>query len=187
MDHLIVRMYCSAYVKYPGGDTRTYWATDRSYPYNGGCRRDMVEIDLGDGNVGMGQLISFVHLDHLTGSGTRHSARVVLIRWLSPSCRSETRDDKSRPLCSYPLSSNHCLWKWSDAGSNRQCFTLRGFRRRVDRQKMWSHVVSNRRTEFISKEKRARYDVIKYDSILCHANIAPDPSTGELLQTIQMI
>ena len=94
---------------------------------------------------------------------------------------------RTESLCSYPLSSNHCLWKWSDAGSNRQCFTLRGFRRRVDRQKMWSHVVSNRRTEFISKEKRARYDVIKYDSILCHANIAPDPSTGELLQTIQMI
>ena len=187
MDNLIVRMYCSSTVKHPNGETRTFWATDRCYPYNGGCRRDMVEIDLDNGTVGMGQLVAFVHMEHLPCHETKTHAKAVLIRWMSPSRRSGSRDDKNRPLCSYPLSSNHCLWQWADAGKNRQSFTCRGFRRTVDRQKMWNHVPANQRTACIHKEKRARYDLLKYDCILSHANLALDPSTGHWLQTLQMI
>ena len=186
-NNLMVRLYCSASVQHPNGETRTYWATERRYPYNGGCRRDMVQIDLGRGKVGMAQLVSFVDLTHLPRHDTRACAKVVLIRWLSPSCRSTNRDDKDRPLCPYPLSSNHCLRQWSDAGRNRLCFSRRGFRRKVDRQKMWGHVPLRLRSNAIQSEKRARYDVIQYDSIFCHANVAEDPSTGHMLQTLQMI
>ena len=55
------------------------------------------------------------------------------------------------------------------------------------RQRMWDHVPEVYWDRAVDKEKRARYDVIRYDSILCHANTTVDPSTGHMLQTIQMI
>ena len=39
----------------------------------------------------------------------------------------------------------------------------------------------------IEREAKAYYDVIEYDSILDHTNISVDPSTGHMLQTLQMI
>ena len=39
----------------------------------------------------------------------------------------------------------------------------------------------------IELSTRTRYDIIRYDSILCHANTTVDPSTGHMLQTLQMI
>ncbi len=52
---------------------------------------------------------------------------------------------------------------------------------------MWDHVPATHRTQAIEHEKRAFYDVLGYDSIVCHANTSVDPSTGHMLQTIQMI
>ena len=43
------------------------------------------------------------------------------------------------------------------------------------------------RTQAIHNEKRARYDVLEYGSIICHTNVTIDPSTGHILQSIQMI
>ena len=189
LDILSVRLYCCARIDRPSGpqDSRTYWATESRYPYLGGARRDMVEIDLGNNQRGMAQLISFITMEQLPDDTQETCQKAVLIRWMSPSSRSLSRDDYGRPLCGYPLSTNHCLWEWSDAGRIRSCFTRRGFANIIARQRMWDHVPEDQRDRAVDKEKRARYDVIRYDSILCHANTTVDPSTGHMLQTLQMI
>jgi len=185
-DALVVRMYCSARIVCGcPSESRTYWATESRYPYGGGSRRDIVEMSLGNNRRGMAQLISFLVMDNTPlGSGPK---KAVVIRWMSPSSRSRTSDDFGRPLCEYPLSSNHCLWEWSQSQRNRQSFTQRGFLNKVNRQRMWDHVPEMIRGVSIATERRARYDVVEYDNILNHANVAVDPSTGHMLQTIQMI
>ena len=186
LDELLVRMYCSArLVGQSSSENRTYWATDSRYPHNTGCRRDMVEMDLGNNKRGAAQLISFLVMENTPGGSCRKQA--VVVRWMSPSPLSRTRDDFDRPLCEYPLSSNHCLWEWSDAGGNRRSFSVRGFRNKVNRQRMWDHVPEVTRGLSIAMERRARYDVVEYDNIVAHANITVDPSTGHMLHTIQMI
>ena len=187
MEDLLVRLHCSARVVHPTGETRTYWATEIRYPFYGGRRRDFVEIDLGDGTIGLGQLIVFVTLENMPPGVETSKSRAVLIRWLSPSSLSRSRDDYNRPLCAYPLSSNHCLWEWSDAGNNRRCFTRRGFHRTVEKQNMWGHVSASNRRDAINSEKRAFHDFIEYDSIIRHANVAVDPTTGHLLQTLHIV
>ena len=142
-------------------------------------------MDLGNSKRGLAQLISFLVMEN-TPAGIGHKQAVV-IRWMSPSSRSRTRDDFGRPLCEYPLSVNHCLWEWSDAGRNRQSFSVRGFTNRVDTQRMWGHVPQVIRGLSIAMERRASYDVVEYDNILAHANVIVDPSTGHILQSIQMI
>lgn len=183
MDDVEVRFYCSARVLHPSGATRNYWATESRYHYSGGCRRDMVEVDLGGGKIGVAQLTSFIRCR----SGIDHKRDGVLIRWMSKSSRSTHTDDHDRSLCDFPLSFNHCLWEWSDVGRNRECFRGRGFRNRCVRQKLWSHVHQDDRQSVIDSEIRARYDIIGYDSIKCHANIHKDPSTGHMLQTLQIV
>ncbi len=54
-------------------------------------------------------------------------------------------------------------------------------------QGMWNHVPTSQRTQTIDNERRSRYDVLQYDSIVCHTNVSVDPSTGHLLQSIQVI
>jgi hypothetical protein len=142
----------------------------------------MIEIDLGRGNVGVAQITAFVQ-----ASVDADTAEGVLVRWLDKSPLSTTTDANDRPMCDYPLSFNHCLWQWSDAGSNRLSFTVRGFRTRVRRQKLWNHVDQNDRQRVIESEKRSRYDIISYDTIKGHVNIFEDPSTGHMLQTCQLI
>ena len=92
-----------------------------------------------------------------------------------------------RPICDYPLSFNHCLWEWSKTDVDRGCFSSRGFRNRVTRQHLWSHVDEQDRPDVIRSEIRARYDIIRYDNIVGHVNTHKDPSTGHLLQTLQIV
>ena len=112
-DDLVVRMYCcTRIVRQCSSESRTYWATESRYPYGEGSRRDIVEMNLGNNRRGMTQLICFLVMDN-TPVGISPK-KAVVIRWMSPSSRSTTRDDFGRPLCEYPLSSNHCLWAWSE-------------------------------------------------------------------------
>ena len=182
---LKVRLYCSARVLHPSGTTRMYWATETRYPYTPSCRRDFVEVDLGQGKIGMVQLIAFIEMENLPPNQENSRVHAVLIRWMSESSKSHERDEHNRPLCEYPLCVNHCLWEWSDSGRNRECFRRRGFQRH--RQQMWSHVPEPLRERCIRSEMRARYDVLKFSSIKCHANVTEDVTTGHMLQTIQMI
>ena len=185
-DDLVVRMFCyTQIVRQCSSESRTYWATESRYPYGEGSRRDIVEMNLGNNRRGMTQLICFLVMDN-TPVGIRPK-KAVVIRWMSPSSRSTTRDDFGRPLCEYPLSSNHCLWEWSDAGRNRKSFSVRGFDNRVNEQRMWDHVPQVIRGLSITMERRARYDVVEYNTILDHANVTVDPSTGHMLQSIQII
>ena len=39
----------------------------------------------------------------------------------------------------------------------------------------------------MKQEVRARYDIIEFATIKNHANISVDPSTGQMLQTLQII
>ena len=94
---------------------------------------------------------------------------------------------RDRPICDYPLSFNHCLWTWSKTDVNRRCFSVRGFGNRITREHLWSHVKQHHRPDAIRSESRARYDIIGYDSILGHANIHEDPSTGHMLHTLQIV
>ena len=186
---LKVRLYCSAQLVFPSGVTRTYWSTDSRYPYFGGTRRDMVQVDLGNENIGVAQLVGFIEMENLPMGVVGPRANAVLIRWMTvPShSRMESRDYHNRPMCEYPLSSNHCLWEWSEAEENRQSFQIRGFMNLVTNQRMWAHVPAQHRTRAIESEIRAHYNVLDYDSIIDHANIAVDPTTGHMLQTLQMI
>ena len=181
LDTATVQLYCSALIMYPGGETRTYWATESRYRYNGGSRRDCVEVNLGQGRSGTAEITAFVKIN-----GDRQSEG-VLVRWMDKSSLSTITDDRDRPLCPYPLSLNHCLWEWSDAGRDRDSFKVRGFRNKVRAEKLWSHVERERREDVIRSEIRARYDILPYVSILSHVNIHVDPSTGHMLQTLQMV
>ena len=173
---LRVRLYCCARVLHPNGETRTFWSTDTRYPYLKGQRRDMVEVTRPGRRIGVAQLVTFIEMEN---PPTRER-----IRWMQVSSLSQhhTRDSSHRPVCEYPLH-NHCLYQWSDIGQDRCCF--RGIRRISDR--MWHHLPQTQRVRAMQSEIRAYYDVIEYDSILNHTNISVDPSTGHMLQTIQMI
>jgi hypothetical protein len=94
---------------------------------------------------------------------------------------------RDRPICDYPLSFNHCLWEWSKTDVNRRCFRTRGFGNTVTRDHLWSHVNEQHRPDVIRSEIRARYDIIGYDSIMGHVVIHEDPSTGHMLQTLQIV
>ena len=109
----------------------------------------------GQGRSGSAQITAFIQFD---GGIVRQSEGVV-IRWLSKSSLSRENDHKDRSLCDYPLSSNHCLWEWSDAGRRRDCFRVRGFRNRVNDRNLWSHHVKlQNRATAIQSEIKARYD-----------------------------
>ena len=167
----------------PSGETRQYWSTESRYAYNKGARRDMVEIDLGQGKIGCAEITSFIEMS----TGMDETRRAVIIRWFSKSSLSTFSDDHDRPMCDFPLSCNHCLWQWSSTGRDRASFRVRGFRNRSVRQKLWSHVHQDDRQRVITSEIRARYDIIGCDSIKGHANIHEDPSTGHMLQTLQIV
>ena len=183
MNRLIVRLYYSVHVRHPNGDTRTFWSTDTRYPYYRGQRRDMVQISLRGRRIAVAQLVAFIEMESLPTSTDRLDNCLVLIRWMGVSTlsRNHQRDSSNRPVCEYPLSANHCLYQWSDIGEDRHCLLHR------NNSKMWDHFPEPQRNRVKESETRAYYDVIKFDSILDHANIAVDPSTGHMLQTIQMI
>ena len=185
-DVLRVTLYSSAHVIHPSGTKRTFWGTDTEYPYNKGKRRDMVEVDLGEGSRGLAQVVSCIEFTDLPDHGSTTS-EAVLIRWLSKSSRSVNRNDYDQPLCDYPLSTNHCLWEWSDANRERQSFRIRGFWRSVTTRNLWSHVDPTDRPNAVESERRAYYDIIPYESLRCHANVSIDPSTGHMLQTLQIV
>ena len=186
-DNLQLRMYCSSFIKHPSGDSRTFWSTESRYPYGDHARKDFVEISMGDGHVGLAQVVSFLHLTHLPPEETHLTKDLMLVRWLSPSSLSNARDSCNRPLCDYPLSHNFCLWEWSRIPV-RLCYRQRGFRRVVHRQKIWHHIKhQGMRSECIDSESRAYYDVIEYETVLKHANVARDPSTGHMLQSIHIL
>jgi len=144
----------------------------------------LITYDLGQGRSGSAQITAFIKLH---GDNSDRQSEGVLIRWLSKSSLSTTVDHKDRPLCDYPLCNNHCLWEWSDVGQRRDCFRVRGFRNRVNHRNLWSHVKLQNRTAVIQSEIRARYDIIGYGSIKGHVNIYTDPSTGHMLQTVQIV
>ena len=186
-DHLRVRLYCSARVQHSSGESRSYWATESQYPWSRGRRRDFVEIDLGGGKIGIGQLTGFIEMDNLPANEPKVKSHAVIIRWLEKSSRVQGRDDNDRPVCDYPLSSNHCLWQWCKTPTNRHAYRLRGFGGRVATQGLWNHVRAQDRTEALRSEIRARYDVVKYDNIIRHVNVTIDPTTQHMLQTLQIV
>ena len=65
---------------------------------------------------------------------------------------------------------------------NHMCAIIYG-----NTQNLWSHVPRQNRRDVIRSELRARYDILRYDSIMGHANIHKDPSTGHMLQTLQIV
>ena len=189
-DTVRVTLYCSAQRCGPGKERRNFWGTERRCPCYGGCRRDVVEVEWIDTStrphtkkVGCAQITAFIVMD---GDIDRRSEGVI-VRWMDKSALSRDTDPKGRPFCDYPLSFNHCLWEWSNTNVNRSCFTSRGFRNRVRRQGLWNHVDEQDRPDAVRHEIRARYDIIKYDSIVGHVNVHEDPSTGHLLQTLQIV
>ena len=187
MKRLKVRLYCSARVLRRDGSTRTFWSTDTRYPYLRGQRRDMVHISLRKSRLAVAQLVAFVEMNDLPSTERDQTARAVLIRWMGVSTlsRNHQRDALNRPVCEYPLSSNHCLYEWSDIGEDRYCF--RDIRRNANKISMWDHFPQTQRARAIESERRAYYDIIQYASIVDHTNISVDPSTGHMLQTIQII
>ena len=147
----------------------------------------MIQVDLGEGNYGLAQIVTFLNLTHHPVHDDYGDAKRVLVRWMSRPDTIGGTDDHDRPMCAYPLSRNHCLWQWATANANRQSFTRRGFMNDVNRKNLWRHVRREDRLFAIDNEKRAHYGIIKYSSILFHANVSVDPTTGHFLQTIHII
>jgi len=143
----------------------------------------MIEVDLGKGKTGSAQITAFIKLD----GGIDRQSEGVIVRWMDKSSFSTQTDHRDRPICDYPLSFNHCLWEWSKTPVNRRCFSARGFRDRITRDHLWSDVKQQHRPDAIRSEIRARYDILRFDSIIGHANIHEDPSTGHMLHTLQIV
>ena len=182
-----VELFCSAERCDPGKERRTYWATEHRYPHNGGSRRDMVQVEWKDGRrsgLGCAEVTAFIRMNGDIDRGVREG---VLVRWMDKSSHSTTTDDKDRPICDYPLSFNHCLWQWSKTDRNRDCLRVRGFMNNVRRDQLWNHVDEQERRNVIRSEIRARHDILIYDSIVNHVNVHEDPSTGHMLQTLQIV
>ena len=76
------------------------------------------------------------------------------------------------------------MYQWSEIGSDRVCIRLPPDVATFS--SMWTHLRPTQRPAAIETEAKAYYDVIEYDSILDHTNISVDPSTGHMLQTLQM-
>ena len=57
----------------------------------------------------------------------------------------------------------------------------------MTRVHLWSHVDDRIRSDVIREEIRARHDIMAHNSIVCHVNTHEDPSTGHLLQTLQIV
>ena len=160
----------------------------------------MVEVDLStkhknpDGQVvvtekktGVVQLVAFIRMSNLPPHLPFTTAKAVLIRWMSVSSRSRSRDDEGRPLCEYPLCNNHCLWQWSVSKRKRKCLTERGAKKSLERQHIYSNFPVGDVDRIMKQEVRARYDILEFATIKNHANISVDPSTGQMLQTLQII
>ena len=182
-----VELFCAAERCDPGKERRQYWATECRYTYNGGSRRDMVQVEWKDRRVsklGCAQVTAFVRIN---GGFDRGVHVGVLLRWMDKSSYSTITDNKDRPICDYPLSFNHCLWQWSKTDRNRHAFRVRGFMNDVRRDHIWSHVDDQERRNVIRSEIRARYDILAFDSIVSHVNVHKDPSTGHMLQTLQIV
>ena len=183
-----VELFCSAERCDPGKERRNYWATEHLYPYDGGSRRDMMQVewkdDEGHSKLGCAQLTAFIRI---RGDVHRGVHEGVLVRWMDKSSHSTTTDNKGRPFCDYPLSFNHCLWQWSKTDRDRESFRVRGFMNNVRRDELWSHVDEQEREDVVRSEIRARYDILPYNSIVCHANVHKDPSTNHMLQTLQIV
>ena len=83
------------------------------------------------------------------------------------------------------------MYQWSDIGQERRCLLgltrVNPNRSIQDKRKMWEHFPEPERVRVMESETRAFYDVIRFESIVDHANISVDPSTRHMLQTIQMI
>ncbi len=116
----------------------------------------MIEVDLGQGRSGCAQITAFITMN----GGIDRLAEGVIVRWMDKSSLSTNTDQRDRPICDYPLSFNHCLWEWSKTDVDRECFSSRGFRNRVTRQHLWSHVDEQYRPDIIRSEIRARYDIM---------------------------
>ena len=134
--------------------------------------------------VGCAQITAFVKMDGGVDLGVSNG---VLVRWMDTSSLSTPTDHTDRPMCDYPLSFNHCLWDWSKTTVDRSSFTSRGFMNRVRQDRLWIHVDEQHRANTIRSEKRARYDIIGCEQIVCHANVHEDPSTGHMLHTLQIV
>ena len=146
----------------------------------------MVQVVWVDGRtkeLGCTQVTGFITIH---GGVDRGVTEGVIVRWMDKSSLSRNADHGDRPICDYPLDSNHCLWEWSKTDVNRGCFG-RGFMNRFRREHLWSHVKEQHRSDVIRSEIRARYDIVSYDSIVSHVNVHKDPSTGHMLQTLQIV
>ena len=137
----------------------------------------------GQGRSGSAQITAFIQFD---GGIVRQSEGVV-IRWLSKSSLSRENDHKDRSLCDYPLSSNHCLWEWSDAGRRRDCseFVVLGIELMTGTCGVI--MLSYKIVQLLSNLRLKHVMIIGYDSIKGHVNIYQDPSTGHMLQTVQIV
>ena len=49
------------------------------------------------------------------------------------------------------------------------------------------HVLQQDREYVIRSKRRSQYDIIDFESIKRHVNIHEDPSTGHMIQTLQIV
>ena len=79
-----VELCCSAERCSPGRERRTYWVTEDKYNYNGGSRRDMVQVvwnDQGSRKTTCAQITGFVKMS----GGADRVSEGVIIRWMDHS------------------------------------------------------------------------------------------------------
>ena len=191
-------------------DGKTFWATDTRFPY-GGLRRDVLRI-AGSESTGTGrnkrytalccQAILFVTVTNL-GTLIRHTAEItsttmtfVLGRWFRPHQSVRLRDNDNRPICSGPLNTNHCLWKYAQTARSRKALVGANGRPSAayERQKRLFGANRNEQMLRYERDKNAYYCLLETNSILDKVNICPEfiADTSEIdyttwLQTVTLI
>ena len=171
-------------------DGKTFWATDTRFPY-GGLRRDNLRI-VGLESTGTGsnkrhtalccQAVLFLTVTNLTAllrntpvGVTSNTMTFVLGRWFQPHQSVRLRDNDNRPICSGPLKTNHCLWKYAQSERSRKAMVGDNNRPSAafEQQRRLFGADRNQQNRRYECDKQAYYCLLETNSIVGTMNMCP--------------
>ena len=171
-------------------DGKTFWATDTRFPY-GGLRRDNLRI-IGSEYTGTGsnkrrnalccQAVLFLTVTNLTTilrhartSVATNTMTFVLGRWFQPHQSVRLRDNDNRPICSGPLKTNHCLWKYAQSERSRKAMVGDNNRPSAafEQQRRLFGADRNQQNRRYECDKQAYYCLLETNSIVGTMNMCP--------------
>ena len=196
-------------------DGSVWWATDSKFA-GGGIhrrRRDILSIEGyetvdNQRNALCCEAVAFVSVSHFTNSNIVLPADVrseinehgdlnlILGRYFAPSVNALNRDRQYRPVCPGPLWINHCLWRYARTHRDRSALvTVSGVPTAAYQRQ--SHLFGStpaERSAAFDREKRAYFNLLLPNNILCRTNMCPcfvpgtsQPDLDTWLQTVTVL